>query len=100
MLLGYDEVGLAAAIEMIVNHLGSYCFVPAMAVAHRVSRRGLAGEALSTIAEVMALYDIRGDYVVEGFVDPNNWAAKSVFQGQGFREVEFRDRFEVWARRY
>lgn len=100
LLLGYDGSGLASVIEMIVNPVGGHCFIPAIAVAHRVSRRGLAGEALATTAEVMALYGIQTDYVVEGRIDPNNWAAKSAFTGQGFRAVESLNGYEVWARKY
>lgn len=100
LLVGYDNVGLAAVIEMRVWEFDRHCFVNALAVAHRVSGNGLAGEALDLARRVLEKYGITSDYVIEGLVDVDNWAAKSVFGRRGFVHVEMRDGYEVWAQKF
>jgi hypothetical protein len=67
LLLGYDDEGLAAVIEMLVYDLDRYCFICAVAVAHRVSGKGVCGEALDLAPKVMSKYGYESDFVVEGW---------------------------------
>ncbi|MEJ6555288.1 hypothetical protein PQI51_09690 [Microbacterium esteraromaticum] len=100
LLLGFDGSALAAAIELLVTPIDRYCFIPAIAVSHPKSRRGLAGEALDHVGTVMAKYEIRDDYVAQARLDPNNDAAKSVFSGRGYEFLETRQGYETWGRLY
>jgi N-acetylglutamate synthase-like GNAT family acetyltransferase len=95
--VGYDSDGLAAVIEMTVYEFDRYCFINSVAVAHRVSGNGIAGEALDRAHVVLAQYGITRDYVVEGLVDPDNLSAKSAFRRRGFEHRGERNRRERWA---
>lgn len=98
LLVGYDDVGLAAVIEMQVYQLDRYCFVSAVAVAHRVSGNGLCGEALDRVPQVMAKYGFENDFTVEGLVDVDNYAAKSAFERRGYEFSGMRNGYERWGR--
>lgn len=100
LLVGYDDAGLAAVVEMRVRPLDRHCFISTVAVANRVSRRGLAGEAIDQVHKVLDRYQINADYIVDAWIDPRNWAAKSVFEKRGYVHVEMRHTYEVWSQKF
>jgi hypothetical protein len=100
LLVGYDSVGLAAILSLVIFPLDRHVFVAAVAVAHRVSGNGLAGEALDRIGPaIKTLYKIESDYYLTARIDPSNYAAKSVFAGRGFEHETYHGRFEKWAKK-
>lgn len=99
LLVGYDEVGLAAVIEMRVFEFDRYCFISAVAVAHRVSGSGLAGTAIDLVHNVLSKYGLDADYFVEARIDPENDAAKRVFARRGYSCIDHYGMYEVWARK-
>lgn len=100
LLLGFDDATLAAVLEVIVAPLDRFCFIPTLAVAQDRSRNGLAGEALDLVTKVMQKYEFEDDYAVQARIDPYNYAAKSVFAGRGYQELELRNGYETWGRLY
>jgi hypothetical protein len=98
LLLGFDAEGLAAMLELIVTPLDQYCFVASLAVAHRTSGRGLAGEALDQIDGVMAAYRPPPGYYIHANIDPDNTAAMSAFTGRGFAHIGENGRYERWGK--
>ncbi|MFC5791973.1 hypothetical protein EDM22_12350 [Agromyces tardus] len=98
--LGFDEDGLAAVVEMTVSEFDRGCFIHTLAVAHRVSGRGIAGEAIDRAPILLARYDISRDFIVEGLIDRDNIAAQSAFGRHGFEHSGYRNGCERWARLY
>jgi hypothetical protein len=97
LLLGSDDTGLAAVLCVRVQHLDRYCYIAAVGVAHRMSGRGLAGEALDRVHGLMEGYGFRGDYLVDALIDVDNSAAQSSFAGRGYVPVGREGRYERWA---
>lgn len=100
LLVGYDPVGLAAMIEMRVAPFDRYCFIAAVAVAHRVSGHHLAGEALDLVPHVMSKYGFASNFVVQARIDPENYAAQSAFTSSGYRFMEVDRGYQTWAREF
>jgi hypothetical protein len=98
LLLGYDGDYLVAVLELVVYPLDDLCFIATVAVAHDRSGNGYAGEAIDRVANVMTTYYNCRSYFVEALIDPDNWAAKSVFAGRGYEPREIRNRYESWSR--
>ncbi|GGH44902.1 GNAT family N-acetyltransferase [Microbacterium album] len=100
LLLGYDDKGLAAVIEIKVSEFDRFCFIAAVAIAQRVSGRGLAAEALARVHNVMTAYRITSNYTAMARIDPDNWPAKSAFAKQGYEYLEIQEGYELWARNF
>lgn len=100
LLVGYDDVGLAAVIVLQVAPLDRHCFIEAVAVAQRVSGNGLVQEAIARASHVMSKYGFASDFLVTARIDPRNVSAQSAFTKAGFEHIESRSGFELWARRY
>jgi ribosomal protein S18 acetylase RimI-like enzyme len=83
-----------------VRHLDRYCYIAALGVAHRVSGRGLAGEALDQVQVLMADYGFRSDFLVDALIDAENSAAQSAFSGRGYVVVGEEGRYSRWARMF
>lgn len=98
VLMGYDSIGLAAVIELTVKEFERYCFIRAVAVAHRVSGQGFAGEAIALADHVLEKYHVTRDFTVEARIDPLNDAAKRAFTKAGFEYVEDFFEYERWGR--
>lgn len=97
LLVGFDELGLAATIELHVSRLDRLCFVAAVGVAHRASGQGLGGEAVDQVHRVMVKYGFLSDYWLAARIDPDNSAAQSVFESRGFTVTGTNGRYENWA---
>lgn len=96
--VGYDDDGLAAVIEMRVNPSDYEVFVAALAVAHRTSRHGLAGEALERVSVVADRYEWSEGWVGLALIDPRNTAAKTAFEKAGFAHEDDDGPYERWRR--
>ena len=97
MCLGFDEDGLAAVVTFLVTEFDRHCFIPAVAVAHRASGRGYAGEAIDRVHNVLSAYGISDDYFGNARIDPDNDAAKTVFSNRGYQYLETSDGYELWG---
>ncbi|MEO2132741.1 GNAT family N-acetyltransferase [Microbacterium sp.] len=97
LLVGYDDVGLAAVLKMRVNRLDGYALIQAVAVAQRASGQGLASEAIAQAERVMRKYNLN-DFVVAARIDPRNHAAKSAFTSAAYSYDRTEDGFDVWNR--
>lgn len=98
LLVGYDDVGLAAVIELTVKEFDRYCYIHTLAVARRVSRRGIAGEAIALAEHLLEKYKITHDFTIEARIDPLNEYAKRAFTKAGFQFVEDFFEYERWGR--
>jgi RimJ/RimL family protein N-acetyltransferase len=98
LILGYDGERLAAVLQLRVDHLDSYCWVKAVAVANWAKGEGYAVVAVTDIVHrVMRTYDI-SMYTIEAHVDRDNDPSQRAFATAGFEHVEIRDGYQLWAK--
>lgn len=100
LILGYEDGRLAAVLELRTQHFDRYCFIRCVAVANWAKGNRYGKQAVSLVATVMSKYDVHNDYTVEAHVDRDNYPSQEMFESLGYRNVEMRDGYQVWARHF